>query len=154
VKRLHPFLPEIVKVLERCGELQLSEPTKALLLKVSRSTIDRCLGPARFEHPQGLSTTKPGSLLKKAIPVRTYTPWDEDQPGFLEIDMVAHCGQTTEGQYLNTLTCVDPSTGGSSVRLYASAPNKPFAKPFRACALIYLLLCSALTQGLFKKSVL
>jgi uncharacterized protein YueI len=110
-KRLHPFLPEMVKVLERCGELQLSEQTKAPLLQMSRSTIDRCLGPARFEHPHGLSTTKPGSLLKKAIPVRTYTPWDEDKPGFLEIDLVAHCGQTTEGQYVNTLTCVDLSTG-------------------------------------------
>ena len=110
-KRLHPFLPEMVKVLERCGELQLSEQTKALLLQMSRSTIDRRLGPARFEHPHGLSTTKPGSLLKKAIPVRTYTPWDEDKPGFLEIDLVAHCGQTTEGQYVNTLTCVDLSTG-------------------------------------------
>jgi len=73
-KRLHPFLPEMVKVLERCGELQLSEQTKALLLQMSRSTIDRRLGPARFEHPHGLSTPKPGSLLKKAIPVRTYTP--------------------------------------------------------------------------------
>jgi Integrase core domain len=110
-KRLHPFLPEIVKVLERCGELQLSEHTKVLLLRMSRSTMDRCLAPARFEHPHGLSSTKPGSLLKKAIPVRTYTPWDEDQPGFLEIDLVAHCGQTTEGQYVNTLTCVDLSTG-------------------------------------------
>jgi len=110
-KRLHPFLPEMVKVLERWGELQLSEQTKELLLRMSRSTIDRCLGPARFDHPHGLSTTKPGSLLKKAIPVRTYTPWDEDQPGFLEIDLVAHCGQTTEGQYVNTLTCVDLSTG-------------------------------------------
>jgi hypothetical protein len=78
---------------------------------MSRSTIDRCLSPARFEHPHGLSTTKPGSLLKKAIPVRTYTPWDEDKPGFLEIDLVAHCGATTEGQYINTLTCVDLSTG-------------------------------------------
>ena len=111
-KRLHPFLPEMVKVLERCGELQLSEPTKMLLLQMSRSTIDRCLGPARFEHPShGLSTTKPGSLLKKAIPVRTFTPWDEDQPGFLEIDLVAHCGGTMEGQFLYTLTCVDLSTG-------------------------------------------
>jgi hypothetical protein len=78
---------------------------------MSRSTIDRCLGPARFEHPHGLSTTKPGSLLKKAIPVRTFTPWDEDQPGFLEIDLVAHCGGSVEGQYINTLTCVDLSTG-------------------------------------------
>jgi hypothetical protein len=110
-KRLHPFLPEMVKVLERCGELQLSEQTKALLLQMSRSTIDRCLGPARFEHPHGLSTTKPGSLLKKAIPVRTFTPWDEDKPGFLEIDLVAHCGGSVEGQFINTLTCVDLSTG-------------------------------------------
>jgi hypothetical protein len=110
-KRLHPFLPEMVKVLERFGELQLSEQTKALLLQMSRSTIDRCLGPIRFTHPHGLSTTKPGSLLKKAIPVRTYTPWDEDQPGFLEIDLVAHCGGSVEGQYINTLTCVDLSTG-------------------------------------------
>jgi hypothetical protein len=111
-KRLQPFLPEMVKVLERCGELRLTEQTKMLLLQMSRSTIDRCLGPVRFEHPvHGLSTTKPGSLLKKAIPVRTYTPWDEDQPGFLEIDLVAHCGGTMEGQFLYTLTCVDLSTG-------------------------------------------
>jgi hypothetical protein len=111
-KRLQPFLPEMVKVLERCGELRLPEPTKMLLLQMSRSTIDRCLGPARFKHPsRGLSTTKPGSLLKKAIPIRTFTPWDEDQPGFLEIDLVAHCGGTIQGQYLFTLTCVDLSTG-------------------------------------------
>jgi hypothetical protein len=111
-KRLQPFLPEMVKVLERCGELQLSESTKTLLLHMSRSTIDRCLGPIRRTHPSGgLSTTKPGSLLKKSIPVRTFTPWDEDQPGFLEIDLVAHCGGSTEGQYLYTLTCVDLSTG-------------------------------------------
>ncbi len=78
---------------------------------MSRSSIDRCLGPAHKEHPRGLSTTKPGTLLKKSIPVRTYTPWDEEKPGFLEIDLVAHCGETTEGQFVNTLTCVDISTG-------------------------------------------
>ena len=110
-KRLQPFIPEMVKVLERCGELTLPAETKRLLLQISSATIDRCLGPAHFEHPHGLTTTKPGSLLKKAIPVRTFTPWDEDQPGFLEIDLVAHCGGTIEGQYLFTLTCVDLSTG-------------------------------------------
>lgn len=71
-KRLHPFLPEMVKVLERHDELHLSEETRDLLLQMSRSTIDRCLQPARFEQRKGLSTTKPGSLLKKAIPVRTF----------------------------------------------------------------------------------
>jgi hypothetical protein len=110
-KRLQPFLPEMLKVLERCGELQLSADTEEILLQMSRSTMDRCLCPARFEHPHGLSTTKPGSLLKKAIPVRTYTPWEEEKPGFVEIDLVAHCGETPEGQYLNTLICVDVSTG-------------------------------------------
>ena len=110
-KRLHPFLPEMIKVLERTGELQIPAETKALLLQMSRATIDRCLKQAHQKHPRGLSTTKPGSLLKKAIPVRTYTPWDEDRPGFLEIDLVAHCGETTEGHYVNTLTCTDLSTG-------------------------------------------
>jgi len=81
------------------------------LLGMNRSTIDCCLQTARFEHCRGLSTTKPGSLLKKAIPVRTYAHWDDAQPGFIEMDLVAHCGETTAGQYLNTLTVVDLSTG-------------------------------------------
>jgi hypothetical protein len=110
-KRLHPYLPEGIKVLERCGELRLSTGTKELLLRISRSSIDRCLAPARFNQPHGLSTTKPGTLLKKNIPVRTFADWNEDQPGFLEVDLVAHCGDSTAGQFLNTLTCTDLCTG-------------------------------------------
>jgi hypothetical protein len=111
-KRLQPFLPEMISVLERCEELTLSEETKSLLVGMSRATIDRCLQPARFTPAaRGLSTTKPGSLLKAAIPIRTFTPWDEERPGFVEIDLVAHCGPTTEGVYLNTLTATDLATG-------------------------------------------
>jgi len=110
-KRLHPYLPEGIKVLERCGELRLSTGTKELLLRISRSSIDRCLAPARFNQPHGLSTTKPGTLLKKNIPVRTFADWNEDKPGFLEVDLVAHCGDSTAGQFLNTLTCTDLCTG-------------------------------------------
>jgi len=111
-KRLHPFMPEGVQVLERCNELCLSPEIKLLLLNMSRATIDRCLKKARFIHPQhGISTTKPGSLLKKAIPIRTFTSWEDEHPGFLEIDLVAHCGETGEGQFLNTLTCTDICTG-------------------------------------------
>lgn len=110
-KRLHPYLPEGIKVLERCDELTLSSETKELLLRISRSSIDRCLAPARFNKPHGLSTTKPGTLLKKNIPVRTFADWNEDKPGFLEIDLVAHCGESTAGQFLNTLTCTDLCTG-------------------------------------------
>jgi hypothetical protein len=114
-KRLQPFLPEAIKVLERCKEIKISKDTKELLLKISSASIDRCLHPIRSKSPHGLSTTKPGSLLKNLIPVRTITEWDEERPGFMEIDLVAHCGNTTEGQYLNTLTCTDISTGWTDV---------------------------------------
>jgi len=114
-KRLQPFLPEAIRVLERCQEIQLSKDAKELLLKISSASIDRCLRPIRIKRPQGLSTTKPGSLLKSLIPVRTFTQWDEQRPGFLEIDLVAHCGNTTEGQFLCTLTCTDLCTGWTEV---------------------------------------
>jgi len=139
-KRLHPFLPEGIKILERCGEMRLSPETKQLLLRMSRATMDRCLRPVRFQLPHGLSTTKPGTLLKKAIAVRTFADWDADQPGFMEIDLVAHCGDRVEGQYLNTLTCTDICTGWTepialhhrsqqTVRdaLHALRPQLPFA---------------------------
>jgi hypothetical protein len=120
-KRLQPFLPEAIKVLERCKEIELSKDTKDLLLKISSASIDRCLHPMRIKSPHGLSTTKPGSLLKKLIPVRIFTEWDEERPGFMEIDLVAHCGNTTEGQYLNTLTCTDICTGWTDV---AALPHR------------------------------
>lgn len=114
-KRLQPFLPEGIRVLERCQEIELSEGTKELLLKISSASIDRCLRAVRIKSGRGLSTTKPGSLLKNLIPVRTFTEWDAQRPGFLEIDLVAHCGNTTEGQFLCTLTCTDLSTGWTDV---------------------------------------
>jgi hypothetical protein len=98
-------------VLEQHKELILPPEVKPLLLRMSRSSIDRCLQPARFEHPHGLSTTKPGTLLKQAIPVRIFTPWEDERPGFEEIDLVAHCGQSAEGPFLNTLTVTDIATG-------------------------------------------
>ena len=114
-KRLQPFLPEAIKVLERCHEIKLAKDTKDLLLKISSASIDRCLRPVRIKSPHGLSTTKPGSLLKNLIPIQTFTEWDAEQPGFMEIDLVAHCGTTTEGQFLNTLTCTDICTGWTDV---------------------------------------
>ena len=75
-RRLHPFLPEITRVLEQHKELSLPAEVKQLLLQMSRSSIDRCLRPARFEHLRGLSTTKPGSLLREAIrELRTRLPF-------------------------------------------------------------------------------
>jgi hypothetical protein len=129
-KRLHPFLPEWIRKLEECGEISLTQEVKAQLLSMSRSTIDRRLQPARIkEKKRGLSSTKPGTLLKRQIPVRIYTPWDEQQPGFLEIDLVAHCGETTAGNYLNTLTATDLATGWTEC---LALPNKTQTATFLA----------------------
>lgn len=108
-KRLQPFLPELVTALERHGELRLDATTRGQLLQMSASTIDRKLAP--FRDGRGQTTTKPGSLLRESIPIRTFAEWDNVVPGFLEIDLVAHCGDSAHGQFIQTLTAVDISTG-------------------------------------------
>ena len=116
-KRLQPFIPELVGALERHGELVLAPAVKEQVCAMSPATIDRLLRPHRQpELRRPFSTTKPGSLLKSAIPLRTFAEWNEHRPGFLEIDLVAHCGDSTEGQYLNTLSAVDIATGWVACR--------------------------------------
>lgn len=111
-KRLKPFLMELVDVLRRHGEMEVTPEVASQLSQVSAATIDRLLKPYRCRVTRRpLSTTKPGSLLKRAIPIRTFAEWDDVRPGFLEVDLVAHCGESTEGFYLNTLSAVDVCTG-------------------------------------------
>jgi hypothetical protein len=111
-KRLVAALPDLVPALEREGALRLSAAERSALLGLSAATIDRRLAERRrLQRPRGLATTKPGSLLKSQIPVRTYTAWDEQAPGFVEIDLVAHCGTSTAGEYVCTLTLGDIATG-------------------------------------------
>ena len=111
-KRFHPFLRELVGILKKKGELSLTEETETQLCRMSASTIDRILRRWRGSgRRRGLSTTKPGTLLKNSIPVRTFSDWNENKPGFLEADLVAHCGDSAEGFYLTTLSTVDVATG-------------------------------------------
>ena len=111
-KRLQPFIPEMVKVLRQHHELRVDASTEAQLCRISPSTIDRVLRPCRqVGGRRGLTTTRPGNPLKNSIPIRTFTDWQENKPGFMEVDLVAHCGESTEGFYLNTLCAVDVSSG-------------------------------------------
>lgn len=111
-KRLHPFLPELLNVLKRRGSHIISHEVETNLRALSPSTMDRLL---RTCHQKGMSsrfsTTRPGTLLKNSIPIRTFTDWTENSPGFFEADTVAHCGDSVEGFYLNTLSAVDVATG-------------------------------------------
>jgi len=111
-RRLQPHLGEMVEVMARRGRMAMSTEVTRQLLRMSPSTIDRLLRPYRRQgRHHGFSTTRPGSLLKREIPIRTFSDWDEACPGFLELDQVAHCGESTEGFYLTTLTAVDIHTG-------------------------------------------
>ena len=110
-KRLIPFLPIIIESLERYEHLQISEECRRQLLAMSAATADRLFASQRKVGQRGLSTTRAGTLLKQQIPSRTFQEWKETRPGFLEADLVAHCGTDIEGGYLYTLTLTDVATG-------------------------------------------
>jgi hypothetical protein len=91
-------------------------PILRKLETISPATIDRILAPFRNRYTKrGLATTKPGSLLKKHIPINT-NQWDEQTPGFLEADTVAHCGSSMAGMFAFTLNMVDIATGWTEQR--------------------------------------
>ena len=111
-RRLQPFVPQLLAALRRHDELVLEPEVETGLCRMSSATMDRELHPFRHRYVRrGLSTTKPGTLLKQAIPVRTFADWNEQRPGFCEVDLVAHCGESVEGFYLCTLNMVDVATG-------------------------------------------
>jgi hypothetical protein len=110
-KRLVPFLPTLVEALERHEHLHLTEECRSQLLSMSAATAERLLRSQRTLGLRGLSTTRAGTLLKQQIPIRTFEEWKETRPGFLEADLVAHCGVDIEGGYLYTLTLTDVATG-------------------------------------------
>jgi len=111
-KRLKPFLPELIQVLRRQGEVHLDAQTESQLIKLSASTIDRMLSPYRQRGGRKpLSATQRSKLLKSSIPIRTFADWPENQSGYLEIDLVAHGGESVAGFFLYTLCGVDVASG-------------------------------------------
>lgn len=111
-KRLAPYLAEIVPVLERFGELTLSAQAREKLTSISAATIDRLLAAERRGYAlRGHSHTKPGSLLRSQVAVRTFAEWDEGRPGFLEIDLVSHDGGVAQGDWIHTLDATDVYSG-------------------------------------------
>jgi hypothetical protein len=121
-KRLQPFLAELVGVLERHGELCLKDEVRQAVLKVSPATIDRLLSPYRAEDRRlrqpylaARHSDRLRERLKGQIPIRTFADWEavraDAKVGFLEADLVVHCGESTLGFYLHTLDTVDVVSG-------------------------------------------
>ena len=106
--RLAPMIPIYLSALKKHEGWLVSRKEKRLLLRVSASTVDRLLKHERRRlNLKGRSRTKPGSLLKNQIPIRTFADWTEKKPGFLEIDTVHHCTEENRGDYLHTLDTTD-----------------------------------------------
>jgi hypothetical protein len=111
-KRLAATLPVLLRALRRDGVVELDDAAAALVCQMSPATIDRRLAPRRrLLALKGRSHTKPGTLLKSQIPIRTWSEWDEDRPGFVEIDLVGHEGGNALGEFCFTLTVTDVATG-------------------------------------------
>jgi len=116
-KRLAPFMAEIVTALERSGELEVNPEVREKLLRISAATIDRLLAPERQRlRVKGRSGTKPGSILKRQIPIRTFAEWNEARPGFCEMDLVAHDGGDGFGEFCQTLDLTCVATGWTECR--------------------------------------
>ena len=116
-KYLAVAMPEVLANLEAHGHLAVGEDrytaeVKDELLTMSAATIDRYLAPTRARGPmRGIGATKPGNLLRTSIHVRKAGDEAEDEPGFLEVDTVAHCGPTLKGEFARSVDFTDVHTG-------------------------------------------
>jgi hypothetical protein len=134
-KRLAPALPQLVWSLRRHGQLDIDDGLAELLSSMSVATIDRRLAGDRASlQLKGRSLTKPGSLLKSQIPMRTWADWDQARPGFVEIDLVGHEGGDNNGDFASSLTVTDIATGWTEVRSVRNkaAPGMCFVRWWRS----------------------
>lgn len=114
-KLLKAALPEWLEHHER-RSAPLGEAFKKKLLKISPAQIDRLLSSSRVKHPRkGLCTTRPGTILRREVPTRSGPP-DTTRPGSVEADTVAHCDDSTEGDYVNSLTFTELYSGWTENR--------------------------------------
>jgi len=124
-KRFCAGLDDMLDAIERFDSDLFNQETKRLLRSISPATVERILKGKREKLTlKGKSTTKPGTLLKKDIPIRLGTEWDENKVGFLEIDLVAHCGSTVAGEYVNTLDVTDIFSGWTETRAIINKAQK------------------------------
>lgn len=116
-KLLQPVLPDLLDALERHGELALPGRVKEDLLRMSASTIDRRLERYRKVGLRQPKPRRPSSTgLKAEVPIRTWSEWRDVPVGSAQVDLVLHCGESTEGFYLTTLCLIDVATGWTELQ--------------------------------------
>jgi len=124
-KRLVSNMPEVVRVLEKFGEMKLSGEVREKLLSISASTADRLLAGERKKlELKSRARTRPGSLLKHQVPIRTFSEWDDARVGFVEMDLVGHDGGNVSGDYCQSLDATDVATGWNEQRAVKNKAQK------------------------------
>jgi hypothetical protein len=136
-KRLAAVMAATIEALERHGELLLTDEQRELLTSASPATLDRLLaGERRRLRLKGRPLTKPGTLLRSQIPVRTFAEWDHGSAGFLEIDLVGHEGGDPRGEFAYSLCATDVASGWTEVRVVRNRARRwtfEALKEVRAC---------------------
>lgn len=117
-KIFSPLLRQQMEYIAKWPAFNITPDIAEKLVKISPATIDRYLRKDKEAlRLKGKSLTKPINSLKSRIPIRTfYTSEERKKPGFWQTDTVHHCGQTTQGQYLHTLTATDIFSGWIELR--------------------------------------
>lgn len=124
-KRLAAFIREALPVLERFGELRLDEQMRQKLMEASPATMDRLLKNERKKLAlKSRARTRPGTLLKHQIPIRTFSDWDDLRPGFAEMDLVGHDGGDTSGEFAYTLHLTDVCTSWCEMQAVRNRARK------------------------------
>lgn len=110
-KRLKGMIPEWLPYYQK----PIAEETKKKVERLSASQMDRLLSVFKSKYPKRLCGTKPGTLLKSQIPIKTQH-WDVSQPGYMEADTVAHCGGSLEGDFIWSVVLTDIQSGWTTLR--------------------------------------
>jgi len=108
-ERFQPYIPAILKKLKECGEITVGPKVEEKLFQISLASVKRIIRKTRRRSKIRISTTRPGSILKKHITVR-YGRWKETDPGWCEMDTVSHCGMDPSGEYVSSIDLVDIAT--------------------------------------------
>ena len=128
-KRLRPLLPILISALERNGHLALDARLRMSLTGMSAATIDRLLTQVRAVAPRRQIRRAPATL-RHQVPIRTFADWHEPEVGYLEIDLVAHCGDAAAGRFVHTLTATDIASGWQSAYRWPSAIPASLSRPW------------------------
>jgi len=111
-KRLKALVPILLEAMERHGHLQLAPEVRVGLLAMSAATMDRALRHVR-ERATGRTRRRaaPSAAIRRSVPVRTFSDWQDPPPGFFEADLVAHSGPSASGSFVQTVVLTDIATG-------------------------------------------